>query len=117
MSTFIDLTPGATFRHLVTMFEQGRDGPRMDLTGAVITCINLDPAPWDIVPLMVDAVNGQFQLWIDSALTQEAEPYAKYAFQMRFTFPSGDKMIVSPLTIATGAGYLDASPPLPLAAE
>jgi len=102
----LNLAPGETFRHLLTFFEVGRDGPRLDLTDIVVEAINLNDAPWVIQVLATDPINGQCQIYIPDADTQLAEPGVEYAFQLRMTFPSGDKRFIPPVVIALGPEYV-----------
>ncbi len=132
MSTMLDLQPGETFRHQVTIFQQGRDSPPADLTDCEVSTINLDPAPWVIQVLWMDQAGGRFQLYIPDSETKLGKPYCQYAFQIRIHFPGseeegtpeGDKMFIGPIVISTGAEYLATSPipspndpEFPLAAE
>lgn len=116
-ATMIYLTPGETFRHMVTLYTAGRDSPGVDLTECEVTVINLDPAPWDIGVQFVVREEGQFQLFIPDTDTQLAEQFQQYAFQIRLAWETGDKQFIGPVVISTGTEYLAESPPLPLAAE
>jgi hypothetical protein len=109
----LDLQPGETFRHLVTMYEEGRDSPRLDLSGVNISAINLAEAPWTVEILETDPTNGQFQLYIPDTLTRLADEYSVYPFQLRLTYPTGDRQFVGPINISTGAEFILGSGPIP----
>lgn len=105
----LDLQPGETFRHLVTFYQQGRDSPRVDLTGVEINCVNLSDAPWDIEPIPIDLPNGQVQLYIPDTTTRLADEYTTYPFQVRLKYPTDDVQYVGPINICTGTEFIDDS--------
>jgi len=108
MSTELSLSPGETFRKLMTFYEQGRDGPRLDLTGVVWEVANLsEDAPWTAEIQPASLVTGQVYLHIPAAETINAPANGKFPIQIRMTFPgSGDKKFLDPIVIHTGPAYV-----------